>query len=243
MVRRGGVNARRVRRLDLGPLDTYDGRSSAPPERASRPLGAASGRSPPPDTALPVEHKDPPMATRRSATRPAPLKKTTATRTRRAPRTAVKARARQLNDAPVGNALIGQSGGATVGINQSLVGGIESAVAHPNIKQVFGARHGVAGILADDLIRLDNQPRKLLETVALTPAAALGSVRKKPTREECLAMFETFRKHDIAYLFYIGGNDSAEMVFGTWITRIGCFSALAHSSRMLAVSAESLPPM
>ncbi|GJM20968.1 MAG: pyrophosphate--fructose 6-phosphate 1-phosphotransferase [Planctomycetota bacterium] len=163
------------------------------------------------------------MATRRSASQPKSLTGTT-TRTKRpsaaskrgktrgtnAPKTAVKARARQLNDAPVGNALIGQSGGPTVVINQSLVGVIESAVAHPNIRHVYGARHGVAGILADDLLRLDNQPRKLLETVALTPAAALGSVRKKPTREECLAMFETFRKHDIAYLFYIGGNDSAE---------------------------------
>ncbi len=110
----------------------------------------------------------------------------------------------------LGNAVIGQSGGPTVVINQSLVGVIEAAKACGFIDKVFGARHGVSGILADDLVRLDNQSAATLEKVALTPAAALGSVRKKPTPDECLAMFETFRKRDIRYVFYIGGNDSAE---------------------------------
>jgi 6-phosphofructokinase len=112
--------------------------------------------------------------------------------------------------APRGSAIIGQSGGPTAVINQSLVGVLEGARDCPAIDRVWGARHGVAGILADDLVRLDNQAKGTLEKVALTPAAALGSVRKKPTRDECLAMFETFRKHDVRYLFYIGGNDSAE---------------------------------
>ena len=114
------------------------------------------------------------------------------------------------SSAPVGSAIIGQSGGPTAVINQSLVGVIEAARDCPAIERVWGARHGVAGILADDLVRLDNQSQATLEAVALTPAAALGSVRKKPSRDECLAMFETFRKHDVRYLFYIGGNDSAE---------------------------------
>lgn len=109
-----------------------------------------------------------------------------------------------------GNALIGQSGGPTVVINQSLVGIVQAAAGAKHIDKVFGARHGVAGILADDLVRLDNQSAATLEKVAQTPAAALGSVRKKVTREECLAMFETFRRNDIRYVFYIGGNDSAE---------------------------------
>ena len=109
-----------------------------------------------------------------------------------------------------GNAVIGQSGGPTVVINQSLVGVIEAAKDAPFIDKVFGARHGVAGILEDSLVRLDDQSASTLEKVALTPAAALGSVRKKPSREECLQMFETFRKRDIRYVYYIGGNDSAE---------------------------------
>ena len=134
-----------------------------------------------------------------------------ATRTRRSPSPRTQTRRKAKGAAPpVGAALIGQSGGPTAVINQSLVGVIEAAKACPQITRVLGARHGVAGILADDLVRLDNQSARTLETVALTPAAALGSVRKKPDRAECLAMFETFRKHDVRYLFYIGGNDSAE---------------------------------
>ena len=112
---------------------------------------------------------------------------------------------------PSGNVLIGQSGGPTVVINQSLVGIVLEARLHPEtLGKVWGARHGVAGILRDDLLDLDRESEANLERVANTPAAALGSVRKKPTREECLAMFETFRRRDIRYLFYIGGNDSAE---------------------------------
>jgi 6-phosphofructokinase 1 len=109
-----------------------------------------------------------------------------------------------------GNALVGQSGGPTVVINQSLVGVVLEARRHGHIGRVYGARHGVAGILADDLVDLSRETPANLERVALTPAAALGSVRKKPTREECSRMFDTFRRHDIRYLFYIGGNDSAE---------------------------------
>jgi 6-phosphofructokinase 1 len=109
-----------------------------------------------------------------------------------------------------GNALVGQSGGPTVVINQSLVGVVLEARRHGHIGRVYGALHGVAGILADDLVDLSRETPEDLERVALTPAAALGSVRKKPTREECARMFDTFRRHDIRYLFYIGGNDSAE---------------------------------
>ncbi len=118
---------------------------------------------------------------------------------------------RRASQAFAGNALIGQSGGPTVVINQSLVGIVLEARRHPGvIRKVFGARHGVSGILKDDLLDLGRETVANLERVAATPAAALGSVRKKPTREECLAMFETFRKHEIRFLFYIGGNDSAE---------------------------------
>lgn len=123
---------------------------------------------------------------------------------------ALAPRTRRRRAAPLGNAIIGQSGGPTAVINQSLVGIIEAAAGCPSIQKVFGARHGAAGILADDLVRLDNQSARTLERVAVTPAAALGSVRKKVSYAECLAMFETFRRRHVNYLFYIGGNDSAE---------------------------------
>ena len=110
----------------------------------------------------------------------------------------------------VGNVLIGQSGGPTCVINQSLVGIVETAVGHPAVRNVYGAVHGIKGVLEERLIDLGRESKALLEAVAVTPCAALRSVRKKPTREECSRALAVFRSHDIRYFFYIGGNDSAE---------------------------------
>ncbi len=109
-----------------------------------------------------------------------------------------------------GNALIGQSGGPTCVINQSLVGVIEEVHKTPAIENLYGAVHGVQGILNEELIDLMKESWDTLEKVANTPSAALGSVRKKVTREECEKIFKIFQKHNIRYFYYIGGNDSAE---------------------------------
>ena len=109
-----------------------------------------------------------------------------------------------------GNALIGQSGGPTCVINQSLVGIVQEAVANAAIEGVYGAVHGVQGILKGDLIDLGRESAETLEAVAKTPCAALRSVRKKVTREDCEAILRAFQAHDVRYFFYIGGNDSAE---------------------------------
>jgi len=111
---------------------------------------------------------------------------------------------------PLGNALIGQSGGPTSVINQSLVGVIETCVASDRVQRVYGAVHGIKGILEDQLIDLGRESQETLEAVAKTPCAALRSVRKKPTREECVEVLHAFQKHEIRYFFYLGGNDSAE---------------------------------
>jgi len=109
-----------------------------------------------------------------------------------------------------GNAIVGQSGGPTAVINQSLVGLIEAAHQLPEIETLLGARYGVNGILAERFIDLFQESKETLEAVAQTSSAALGSVRKKPTTDECAQMFEVMRKHNVRYFFYIGGNDSAE---------------------------------
>ncbi len=110
----------------------------------------------------------------------------------------------------IGKMVIGQSGGPTVVINQSLVGAVLAARKQPNITGILGARHGIAGIMKEDFIDLTTQSVEQLELVAATPAAALGSVRLKPGKAECEKVFEVFRKNDVRYFFYIGGNDSAE---------------------------------
>ncbi len=108
------------------------------------------------------------------------------------------------------NAVIGQSGGPTMVINQSLVGVVEVLKEDKQIGKILGARHGVSGIVAEDFIDLTGTSKKVLEDVAVTPAAALGSSRDKPDEAYCERIFESFRKHDVQYFFYIGGNDSAD---------------------------------
>ena len=109
-----------------------------------------------------------------------------------------------------GNMLIAQSGGPTAVINQSLIGAVMEAQKHAEIKNIYGALHGIQGILDENLIDLNQESRETLETVAITPSSALGSVRRKPTPDDCAAIFKVLEKYNVRYFFYIGGNDSAE---------------------------------
>ena len=108
-----------------------------------------------------------------------------------------------MNSKLRGAAIIGQSGGPTVVINQSLIGFIEEARKSEDITRVLGARHGVEGMMQGDWIDLGNQSSDLLEAVARTPAAALGSVRRKASVEDVALMIEQFKQNDIRYFFYI----------------------------------------
>jgi len=109
-----------------------------------------------------------------------------------------------------GNAVIGQSGGPTAVINQSLIGVIQAVKKCEAIGSLLGARNGVRGIIEDRFIELKGLDDDLLERVAATPCAALGSTRDKPDEEYCKKIFDAFAKHDVRYFFYIGGNDSAD---------------------------------
>jgi 6-phosphofructokinase 1 len=109
-----------------------------------------------------------------------------------------------------GNAVIGQSGGPTMVINQSLVGVIEEAKKHGHIDRLLGARHGVKGIVNEDFIDIKDTPSELLERIAYTPSAALGSTRDKPDQAYCERIFKSFEKNNVRTFFYIGGNDSCD---------------------------------
>jgi len=112
-----------------------------------------------------------------------------------------------------GNAVIGQSGGPTAVINQSLVGVIEGlygAQKEGKVGKIWGAKHGVRGIVKGEFIALDGLSHDLLERVAQTPSSALGSTRDKPDEAYCQKIFESFKKNNVEYFFYIGGNDSAD---------------------------------
>ena len=114
---------------------------------------------------------------------------------------------------PKGNAVIGQSGGPTAVINRSFIGAIIEARKHDEILELYGARHGIQGMLNNEYVPLFEQPNFVLQQIAKTPAAALGSIRHKPTKDECLKIFDNFKKMNVRYFFYIGGNDSAETAY------------------------------
>ena len=116
------------------------------------------------------------------------------------------------------NLLVGQSGGPTAAINASLAGVICEGLNSKEIGKVYGTRYGVEGILKESLIDLsyfnDEENIKYLKQ---TPSAYLGSCRKKlPDMETDISVYETiynvFKKYDIGYFFYIGGNDSMDTV-------------------------------
>jgi len=108
-----------------------------------------------------------------------------------------------------GKAIIGQSGGPTAVINRSLVGFIKEAV-NADFDEVLGARHGLAGMLSKDFVDLSSLSESQLFGIGKTPAAALGSIRKKPTEQDIEQLVSIFEKENIRNFFYIGGNDSAE---------------------------------
>jgi len=111
-----------------------------------------------------------------------------------------------------GKILVTQGGGPTAVINQSLAGVVLEARRHPGVTRVYGARHGVRGIIDEDFVDLTQETSHNLELVANTPAAALGSTRDKPDLAYCQEMFKVLKAHAIEHFFNIGGNDSSDTV-------------------------------
>jgi len=113
-----------------------------------------------------------------------------------------------------GNAVIGQSGGPTAVINQSLVGVIEGLrmglVATGHVNKILGMRHGVQGLVKGDLFDLSSLHQDRLDALALTPSAGLGSTRDKPNTAYCERVLEACKQQNARYFFYIGGNDSSD---------------------------------
>ena len=101
------------------------------------------------------------------------------------------------------NMVIAQSGGPSMVINESLVGAVLAARSKrtgARIGRIYGAVHGIAGILARDYVDLRKVSEKKLMAIAATPSSALGSCRLKPTREDCRRIFEEFRRLSVGAL-------------------------------------------
>ena len=111
-----------------------------------------------------------------------------------------------------GKILVAQGGGPTAVINQSLVGVALEARRFGEVRKVYGARHGVRGIVDENFVDLTQETSHNLEQVANTPSSALGSTRDKPDLKYCQEIFKVLQAHEIEHFFYIGGNDSSDTV-------------------------------
>ena len=121
-----------------------------------------------------------------------------------------------------GNAVVGQSGGPTAAINATLSGVIKGAIDAKKegiIGTLYGMRNGIEGFLKENLVDLFERFENTddLKTLEATPAAALGSCRRKlksheEDAETYARILEILKKYDIRYFFYIGGNDSMDTV-------------------------------
>ncbi|MCC6951835.1 MAG: diphosphate--fructose-6-phosphate 1-phosphotransferase [Phycisphaerales bacterium] len=120
----------------------------------------------------------------------------------------------QSADLPRGNAVIGQSGGPTAVINQSLVGVIEGLRAGLHaagiVGRILGMRHGVKGMTRGEYFDFTDTHQDRLDRLACTPSSGLGSTRDKPDAAYCERVLDACRKGDVRYFFYIGGNDSSD---------------------------------
>ncbi|MCD8117357.1 MAG: 6-phosphofructokinase [Oscillospiraceae bacterium] len=115
----------------------------------------------------------------------------------------------------VGACIIGQSGGPTSVINASAYGAITAALAAEEITQVLGADHGITGVLGDKLYDMGLEDPAELAYLKNTPASELGSCRYKladPDEDDTdyKRILEVFKKHNVRYFFYNGGNDSMD---------------------------------
>ena len=112
------------------------------------------------------------------------------------------------------NLLVAQSGGPTAAINASLAGVIFGALKETSIDKIYGAVYGLEGVLSDTLVELGTID---LEILKQTPAAYLGSCRKKlPNLSDnpklYQQIFSYFQEKNIGYFLYIGENDSMDTV-------------------------------
>lgn len=114
-----------------------------------------------------------------------------------------------------GACLFGQSGGPTSVINSSAAGVFTEALRQKNVTAVYGADHGIAGVLAGKLFDISKEDPREIELLKYTPSAALGSSRYKmkdasADDTDYKRLLEVFKRFDVRYFFFNGGNDSMD---------------------------------
>lgn len=109
-----------------------------------------------------------------------------------------------------GKAIVFTQGGPTAVINASWVGVVQGLKNNADVDAVWGAINGIDGIMNEKFVDLRAQSDETLDKISYTPATQLRSTRKKPKAEDNARMVEVFKKHNVRYVFGIGGNDTSE---------------------------------
>ncbi len=120
-----------------------------------------------------------------------------------------------MSEKLIGSCIFGQSGGPTAVINASAYGVIRAALDAEEITKVYGAAHGIRGVLDDKLYVMDEEDPAELKLLLNTPSSELGSCRYKiadPEKDDMdyKRILEIFKKYNVRYFFYNGGNDSMD---------------------------------
>ena len=120
-----------------------------------------------------------------------------------------------MSEKLIGSCIFGQSGGPTAVINASAYGVIRTAIDAEEITKVYGAAHGIKGVLDDKLYVMDEEDPAELKLLLNTPSSELGSCRYKiadPEKDDTdyKRILEIFKKYNVRYFFYNGGNDSMD---------------------------------
>ncbi len=113
------------------------------------------------------------------------------------------------------NVIVAQSGGPTPVINNSLRAVVECCRKFPGtFGKVYAGKHGILGVLTEDLVDLSSQPEEEISLLRTTPAAgSIGTCRyklKENQQEDFDRVIDVMKAHDAGYFFYIGGNDSMD---------------------------------
>lgn len=114
-----------------------------------------------------------------------------------------------------GACMFGQSGGPSSVINSSAAGVFIEALEQDCITEVYGAAHGIRGILHEEFYDISKESKEELLLLKNTPSSAMGSVRYKlkdasVDDTDYKRLLEVFKKYNVRYFFYNGGNDSMD---------------------------------
>ena len=114
-----------------------------------------------------------------------------------------------------GRAVFAQSGGPTTVINASIAGGLIEVLGQDSVTGVLCALNGIKGVLTENFVDIEKEELDELYALKNTPASAFGSVRYKlkdfeKDDTDYRRILEVFKKYDVRFFFYNGGNDSMD---------------------------------